>query len=52
MPIQEPVKTYAQRREIENLNVEDIFRLWILFLCPLELIDYERSDAKTIALRI
>lgn len=33
-------------------NVEDVLRLWILFLCPPEMIDYERTDAKTIALKI
>jgi hypothetical protein len=33
-------------------TVEDTLRLWILFLCPPDMIDYERSDARKIALKI
>ena len=33
-------------------SVEDRLRLWILFLCPPDMINYEHTDAKIIALKI
>ena len=50
-------KTFSIKSEAEkwarSIKADlDRLRLWILFLCPPDMINYEHTDAKIIALKI